>query len=77
VQAADDAEDLQGPLAGDPGADEVVHAERVDVAQVEGREGFGGFVAVALGDVAIDTGWENVSGVFLVVTVRVRVEGGW
>lgn len=54
VESADDAEDLQGTLGNDPGADEVVHAEGVDIAQVEGGEGFGGFVTVALGDVAVD-----------------------
>lgn len=55
VQAADDAEDLEGTLFGDPGGDKVVHAEGVDVAEVEGGEGLGGLVTVAFGDVAVDT----------------------
>ena len=54
VQAADDAEHLERALLRDPGGDEVVHAEGVDVTQVQAGEGLGRFVTVAFGYVAVD-----------------------
>lgn len=55
MQTADDAEDFERAFAGDPRGDEVVHAEGVDVAQVERCECFRGFVSMALCNVTVDS----------------------
>ncbi len=50
---ANDTEHLLRSLRSDPVCDEVVHAEGVDVSQVDGCECFGCFVAVAIGEIAV------------------------
>jgi hypothetical protein len=55
MESTNGAEDLQRTLLGDPGRNEVIHPERIDVAKIQRRKSLWCLVAVALGDVAINT----------------------
>jgi len=54
MQTADDTENFQWALARNPGANEIIHSKGINVTQVKRRESFWRFVAMALGDIAID-----------------------
>lgn len=54
MDAPNDAKHFLGALRRDPRGDKIIHAERVDVAQVDGGKGFGRLVAMAVGQVAVD-----------------------
>jgi hypothetical protein len=54
MQTSNNTKYLEWALIRDPATNEVVHSERVDIAQVESRKSFGRFGTVAFGDVAVD-----------------------
>lgn len=55
MDSTDNAEHLLGSLRRDPGGYEVVHAERIDVAQVDGRKCLRCLVAVTVRKIAVDS----------------------
>jgi hypothetical protein len=54
MNSSNDTKDFFRTLAVNPRRDEIVHAERVNVAQIDCCKGFWGFVAMAVGQVTIN-----------------------
>jgi predicted methyltransferase len=62
MNSSNDTKDFFRTLAVNPRRDEIVHAERVNVPQIDCCKGLGCFVAMAIGQVAINRDVDEANG---------------